>query len=42
MVSSEWKELPENKKQQYVRNAEKEQERHKVLKAQWEAKHPVA
>ncbi len=42
VVSSEWKELPENKKQQYVRNAEKEQERHKVLKAQWEAKHPVA
>ena len=42
VVSSEWKELPENKKQQYVRNAEKEQERHRVLKAQWEAKHPVA
>ena len=42
VVSSEWKELPENKKQQYVRNAEKEQEKHRVLKAQWEAKHPVA
>ena len=38
MVSKEWKELAETKKVQYQRTAEKEQEKHRVAKAQWEAK----
>eukprot|EP00740_Mantoniella_antarctica_P026562 CAMPEP_0198706090 /NCGR_PEP_ID=MMETSP1468-20131203/390783_1 /TAXON_ID=1461545 /ORGANISM="Mantoniella sp, Strain CCMP1436" /LENGTH=441 /DNA_ID=CAMNT_0044465013 /DNA_START=1270 /DNA_END=2595 /DNA_ORIENTATION=- len=38
MVSKEWKELAEAKKVQYQRTAEKEQEKHRVAKAQWEAK----
>ena len=42
VVSKEWKDLPDNKKNQYQRTAEKEQEKHKQAKANWEAKHMVA
>jgi len=42
VVSKEWKELPDGKKNQYQRTAEKEQEKHKIAKANWEAKHIVA
>ena len=39
VVSAEWKELPEGKKNAYIRTAEKEQEKHRQAKASWEAKH---
>lgn len=42
VVSQEWKELSEMKKNAYVKTAEKEQAKHREAKAQWEAKHPVA
>lgn len=42
VVSSQWKELPDGKKNAYIRTAEKEQEKHRVAKANWEAKHLVA
>ena len=38
VVSREWKELSDAKKNTYIRTAEKEQEKHRVLKANWEAK----
>lgn len=38
LVSKEWKELADSKKNQYMRTAEKEQEKHRVAKANWEAK----
>lgn len=41
VVSAEWKELPEGKKNGYIRTAEKEQEKHRIAKASWEAKHLV-
>ena len=41
MVSAEWKDLPEAKVNGYKRNAEKEQDKHRLAKASWEAKHLV-
>ena len=41
VVSREWKELSDAKKNTYIRTAEKEQEKHRVLKANWEAKEPA-
>ena len=41
VVSSEWKELPDGRKNAYIRTAEKEQEKHRVAKANCEAKHLV-
>lgn len=38
LVSKEWKDLSDAKKKQYQRVAEKEQEKHRVAKANWEAK----
>jgi len=42
VVSKEWKELSDAKKNQYVRTAEKEQEKHRIAKATWEAKNLAA
>jgi len=39
VVSQEWKQLSDAKRNQYQRTAEKEQEKHKIAKANWEAKH---
>jgi hypothetical protein len=41
VVSAEWKDLPEAKVNGYKRNAEKEQDKHRLAKASWEAKHLV-
>lgn len=38
LVSQEWKELPDAKKNPYKRIADKEQEKHRVAKVNWEAK----
>ena len=42
LVSKEWKELSDSKKAQYQRIAEKEQEKHRVAKQNWEAKQSLA
>ena len=40
-VSREWKELPDNKRNAYMRPAEKEQDKHRMAKASWEAKNTI-
>lgn len=42
VVSREWKELTDAKKNAYIRTADKEQEKHRVAKANWEAKNMVS